>query len=416
MPKGYRVIDRSPVFDDDTLITPPTGKPNLELTAAEDHIIRIILGGQGWKEGIRTTPVAKKIKPSKTATDTNTERKGLKTKGTTPAAKEVVTTPPPVLGGELVDEDEEPSPKKPAHENGGDSADEAKDDEPEEEVESDDVAIIDLASKEAETQNRLARKRGVLADYQKIFEIYDSETRFDNEGATEDQIDDRIQALSLILSGKVVNARGEDAGGFSEAVSQQKDFTHRIEGLHFLRTRKRRQIIDDGQSDEESNMADDPNQGTRAVHKAKRKVPKPAKSVVSSTNNITSYFSSPRAKKNPVSSPDKGGDKVDQPETCYKCTDPKETNCGICQVPLCSTHAQVHVHDTDQTGTIRPKPLTESNKRRVTFTEVVATSDFVGPLLEEGEVSDGLNEEEEDQSEMTVDEQVEANRESDLNK
>jgi hypothetical protein len=36
--------------------------------------------------------------------------------------------------------------------------------------------------------------------------------------------------------------------------------------------------------------------------------------------------------------------------------------------------------------------------------------------MEEGEVSDGLNEEDEDQSEMTVEQQVEANLDSDLNK
>ena len=260
------------------------------------------------------------------------------------------------------------------------------------------------------------REVGVLADYHKIFEIYDKETLFDIEGASEDQIDERIQDLSLILSGKVLDAKGQEAGTLSEAVRQQKDFTHRIEGLPFLRTRKRRQVIDDGQSDEEANMADDPNQGARTVHKAKRKIPKPTKPATSNTNNITSYFSSPKAKKNPVSSPDKGGDKGDQPETCCKCSSPKETNCGICQVALCPTHAQVHVHDTDQTGAKGLNPPNESNKRRVKFTEVVAASDFVGPLLEEGEVSDGLNDEEEDQSEMTVDEQVEANRESDLNK
>ena len=162
-------------------------------------------------------------------------------------------------------------------------------------------------------------------------------------------------------------------------------------------------------------MADDPNQGARTVYKAKKK--KPVKPVISNTNNITSYFSSPKAKKKTVSSPDKGGDKEDQSETCCKCTGPKETNCGICHVALCSTHAQVHVHDTDQPGTKRPNAPSESNKsRRVTFTETVATSDFVGPLREEGEVFDGLNEEDEDQSEMTVEQQVEANLDSDLNK
>jgi hypothetical protein len=137
--------------------------------------------------------------------------------------------------------------------------------------------------------------------------------------------------------------------------------------------------------------------------------------VTPSSNNITSYFSSPKAKKNPVSSPEKGGDKMDQLETCCKCSVPKDTNCGICQVPLCSTHAQVHVHDTEQTGTNRPTPPPENNKRRVTFTEVIATSAFVGPL-EEGEVEGEPSEEEEGQSEMTTDELVDANRESDLNK
>ena len=91
MPKGYRIIDRSPVFDGDVVITPSTGKPNLEMTAAEDLILRVILGGHGWKEGIRTTPVPKKTKKTgSTTADKNTERKEIKKKVVTTVAEEAV--------------------------------------------------------------------------------------------------------------------------------------------------------------------------------------------------------------------------------------------------------------------------------------------------------------------------------------
>ena len=102
---------------------------------------------------------------------------------------------------------------------------------------------------EAETLDRVKGEKRVLADYQKIFDIYDKETKYDVEGASEDQIDDRIQDLSLIFSGKVLNAKGE-AAVLSEALRQQSDFTRRVEGIYFLRSRKRRQALDDGVSDE----------------------------------------------------------------------------------------------------------------------------------------------------------------------
>ena len=74
----------------------------------------------------------------------------------------------------------------------------------------------------------------------------------------------------------------------AEAQRMQTDYTHRLEGLSFLRPRKKRQTIDDGISEDDAKMGDDLDRTTRTAAKAKRKK-KATKTASSGSNDITLF-------------------------------------------------------------------------------------------------------------------------------
>ena len=270
LPKGYRIVERSPVFGAGATPTLSSIKPNLQLTAAEELIVRLIVGAHGWKEGLNPKPSLPKARPKpKDPKETGvrpTEKRDTMDNidsASAPATKPSSTTlenqeekmdPTPVV---------EESHKKAKLGEGGDSAEEGSELEMEDADGISEVSEVDPAEVAENARIRLKGKIQVLSDYQSIFENNEKGAVFDTEGATENQVDDRIQELSLILSGRVIGAMGQ-AGVLSEARRHQSDFTNRLEHLLFLKTRKKRSAGEDGPQEEDANMKDDQVTGPRS--------------------------------------------------------------------------------------------------------------------------------------------------------
>jgi hypothetical protein len=273
--------------------------------------------------------------------------------------------------------EEESPPKRLGFEDAGDSGDEDLIDDSTEETPTADAPSQGQADVDALTLVRIKGKKQVLADYQNLFDKDEEGSAFDAEGATEDQIDARIQDLSLLLSGKVLNSRGTTTD-HAEAKRLNEDFTRRIEGIPFLRPKKKRPITDDGLTEGDSSLNDDPDHTSkkpRVITTVAKKRKTPIKLANSSSKTITMHFSPLQGKKDADDSQDTMGDDLPNGSTCGLCEEAKDTVCGICGLALCSLHSQEHSHGPRLPPTSILKtnllgPETGSNKT-VTFVEVV---------------------------------------------
>ena len=284
MPKGYKVIERVPVYDDGSTTNTSVGKPNLEPTTAEDLILRMVCGGHGWNEGARSPAASKsanrKNRRSIEEEDASTgERKDRNpTAGTKTNSNQTPSTPPLDKVTTVVnDEVEESSPKRLNYEEGGNSADEEMEADADEETSTNDVVALGPEEIAAITLERIKGKFLVLDDYLSIFEKSDNVTVFNPGGASEDQIDERISELNLILSGNVLRAKGSKVE-FAEAQRMNNDLTHRLGRLAFLRPRKRRPATEDGMIEDDTSQKGDPNHNSKTLITAKRRRPAPKQS------------------------------------------------------------------------------------------------------------------------------------------
>jgi hypothetical protein len=367
MPLGYKVIERVPVYDDGSTNNASTGKPNLVPTAAEDLILRMVCEGHGWNEGARS-PAANKSASKKNKRSIDEEDAGTgerKDRVSSASGKTgTSTTPPTTLLDKISEEDEvvEGSPKRLNYDEGGNSADEDMEADADEETSTNDNVVPDPEEIEAYTLERIKGKLQVLDDFLSIFEKSDNVTPFNPLGASEEQIDDRIAELTLILSLNVLKAKGTKVD-LAEAHRMNNDLTCRLGRLSFLRPRKRRPATDDGQTEDDASLKGDPNHNEKKVVTAKRRRPAP-KHNDPLTAPITNYFSSPAGKKpipdSPISS-SLGG----LPGVCGFCSAAKETECGICQAPLCEKHSLEHAH-----GAGRAANGMNNKIRRVSFPEM----------------------------------------------
>ena len=177
-----------------------------------------------------------------------------------------------------------------------------------------------------------------------LFDSNEEGSDFDIEGASEDQIDARIQDLSLHLVGKVLITRGSTTD-HAEANRINEDFNLRVVGLPFLRPKKKRQMTEDGINEGDSHLNEDPEHTSkkpRVIATAARKKEPNVK--VAGASAITKHFSPLPGKKDAEDTSAAMGDDLPSEQGCGVCGVSKDTNCGICGVPLCTLHAQEHSH------------------------------------------------------------------------
>jgi hypothetical protein len=184
-------------------------------------------------------------------------------------------------------------------------------------------------------------------------------TTFCAEGATEDQIDLRIQELNQILTGNVLKSMGTSVG-VAEAQRMNKDLTHRLDRLSFIRIRKKRQATEDGLAENDADLKGDPNHSNKKTVLAKRK--RLIKSTDPTAAPITKYCSPPPGKKPIKDDQDSKVELGHMPGVCNFCSAPKADECGICKVALCEKHIQIHSH-----GQGRPANGMSNKIRKVSF-------------------------------------------------
>jgi hypothetical protein len=372
MPRGYKVIERVPVFDNGASTFSTAGKPNLELSAAEELMVRMVVGGHGWKDNLLSPPTSKQNnKRNKTAMDEDGEDTGERKEFR--ARSSASGNPPPTTPPQTKPQDkaaatvEDVSPAKQlAFDEAGDSGDEDTTIDLTTSNPPADTPSLGQAETDALTLVRIKGKKQVLADYQGIF-MEDDGAAFDMEGATEDQIDNRILELSVLLQGNVLATMGSTID-LAEAQRLNEAFTHRIEGIPFLRPKKKRPITEDGLTEGDSSLNEDPDHSSkkpRVIATAKKRRT-PVKQANASAKPITMHFSPLQGKKDVEDAPDAMGDDLQEGTSCGLCAETKDTICGICNMPLCTAHSQMHTHGPDQ-------PLTGILKTNLTGDATVST-------------------------------------------
>jgi hypothetical protein len=231
--------------------------------------------------------------------------------------------------------------------------------------------VTTLGSEEVEaiSLERIKGKLLLINDYQDIFDKHDTLTTFCAEGATEDQIDLRIQELNQILTGNVLKSMGTSVG-LAEAQRLNKDLTHRLDRLSFIRIRKKRQATEDGLTDNDADLKGDPNHSNKKTVLAKRK--RLIKPTDPTAAPITKYFSPPPGKKPIEDDQDSKAELGHMPGICNFCSAPKADECVLCKVALCEKHVQVHSH-----GQGRPANGMSNKLRKVSFgtSEAVAADE-----------------------------------------
>jgi hypothetical protein len=379
MPRGYKVIERIPVFDDGASTISTTGKPNLELSAAEELVVRMVVGGHGWKDSILSPPTSKQNnKRNMTSLEEDGEdtgeRKELSTRSSASGILPPTTIPQtkPQDTATTAVEDDSPA-KQLAFDEAGDSGDEDTTIDLTTTTPPADTPTLGQADTDALTLVRIQGKKQVLTDYLGIF-MEDDGPLFDMEGATEDQIDNRILDLSLLLQGNVLATMGSSTD-LAEAHRRNEAFTRRIEGLPFLRPKKKRQITEDGLTGGDSAQNEDPDHTTkkpRVIATAKKRKT-PVKQAIASAKTITMHFSPIQGKKDMEDASDAMGDDQQEGTPCGLCAEPKDTVCGICNTPLCTAHSQEHSHGPKQplTGILRTNTTVDltAPTKSVTFVD-----------------------------------------------
>ena len=318
-------------------------------------------GGQGWRDSILAPPTTKQNnKRNKTALEEDGGGNGeLKEHNAIPSPQVTLppTTPPPkpAPGVASPEAEGEASPKKLGFDDAGDSNDEDEEDNEE------DIVIVDApalgqAEVDAITAARIKGKKQLLTDYLSLFDEKEEGVDFDIGGSSEDQVDARIQDLSLHLVGKVMDTKGSTTD-HAEANRINGDFNLRVVGLHFLRPQRKRQMVDDGINDGDSLLDEDPEHTAkkpRVIATAHRK--KKPIVIMAGASAITKHFSPLPGKKVAEESSAAMADDPPGDQECGVCGVPKETNCGICNLPLCTIHSQEHSHGDKPQPSNSPRP------------------------------------------------------------
>jgi hypothetical protein len=246
------------------------------------------------------------------------------------------------------------------------------------ETATDEVTTLGSEEIEALSLERIKGKLLLINDYQDIFNKHETPTTFCAEGATEDQIDFRIQELNQILTGNIISSRGTN--GLAEAQRLNTDLTHRLDRISFIRIKKRRQSTDDGLTDVEGDLRGDPNHSNKKQVLVKRK--RVLKPTDPSAAPITNYFSPPPGKKPIEEDQDPRAELSSMPGVCNFCSAPKADECGVCKAALCERHVQIHSH-----GQGRPANGMSNKIRKVSFGTADAVADAVAVDESEEEAS-----------------------------